>query len=201
MLSGGVIGHQFFYNSDRLLGGVENVKGGKNMSGVTKAWIQKALREIEMLKPVESDNPGDHGIRYSLPVDIQFDENETGNDFSIWKERVKKQTFQERLLECIAQSGMKNQEFYKAAYIDRKLFSAIKTNPNYHPQKETAVACCFALRLSLSDAKELLELAGYSLSLSIAWDRVIYYCMKKKIFDIDIVNELLYEEGEKCIRV
>ena len=56
-------------------------------------------------------------------------------------------------------------------------------------------------RLNEADSVKLLELAGYVLSPAIGWDRVILYCLKKGITDIDIVNELLYEQGEKCIRV
>ncbi len=154
----------------------------------SKDWIQKALQEIEELKPSNRDY-------------IQYSDRSYNDDFFHWKEHVNKQTFQERLMQCIADSGMTNQEFYKAAFMDRKLFSAMNTNPSYQPKKETAVACCFGLKLSLNEAEKLLKLAGYSLSMSIAWDRVVYYCITNDIFDIDIVNELLYEEGEKCIRV
>ncbi len=104
-------------------------------------------------------------------------------------------------MSCIEHKGLSNQDFYKAALIDRKLFSAIKNNRDYQPKKETAVACCIGLELNLSDSEKLLELAGYKLSLAIAWDRVIYYCLKNGVTDIDAVNELLYEAGEKCIRV
>lgn len=158
-------------------------------------WIQKALEEIAKLDPAqkkpEEDRPT---IQYSR-------EFPPPTDFEIWKQELKSPTFQEMLLTCIDRKGMTNQEFYQAALIDRKLFSAIKNNPDYQPKKETAVACCFGLKLGLSDARKLLELAGYVLSLSIAWDRVIYYCLDRGITDIDVVNELLYEEGEKCIRV
>lgn len=101
----------------------------------------------------------------------------------------------------IEQKGMSAPEFYNAAFIDRKLFSAIKNNEYYQPSKETAVACCFGLKLSLRASEELLRTAGYSLSLSIPWDRVIYYCLGHNIKDLNDVNELLYYMGEKCIGV
>lgn len=167
-------------------------------SKISEEWLKQTLQEIDLLKPKEKKAESD--IKYSLS-DIRYSDRDIGSDFSIWIEKVKKKTFQEKLMELISSSGMTNQEFYKAALIDRKLFSAINTNPNYQPKKETAVACCFGLKLSLEDSEVLLGLAGYSFSMSIAWDRVVYYCIKKAIYDIDIVNELLYEEGEKCIRV
>lgn len=161
-------------------------------------WIKKALAEIDKLDPssqiVSEPTPigGDPEIRYSIP-------NES--DFNKWKRQVKTETFQEMLMKCIETKGLTNREFYTAALIDRKLFSAIKNNPEYQPKKETAVACCLGLDLCWQDAEKLLELAGYKLSLSISWDRVIYYCLHHGITDIDIVNEILYEEGDKCIRV
>ena len=83
--------------------------------------------------------------------------------------------------------------------MDRKLFSAINKDRDYHPSKKTAVACCLALRLCIGDALMLIARAGYNLSLSITWDKIIYYCIENEIYDIDAVNELLYDTGEDCI--
>ena len=96
---------------------------------------------------------------------------------------------------------MTNPEFYNAAMIDRKLFSSIKNNKDYKPKKETAVACCFGLQLGLTEAEKLLEAAGYKLSLAILWDKIVYFCLDHNITDLDIVNELLYQENQKCIGV
>jgi hypothetical protein len=109
-------------------------------------------------------------------------------------------TFSEFVVNAIKERGMENKEFYIAAKMDRKLFSAIKNDVDYKPKKETAVACCFALKLSLDDAKLLLECAGYSLSMAIQWDRVVYYCLREGITDIADVNEFLYDLDEKLIR-
>lgn len=178
-------------------------------------WIKNALAEIEKLDP-SSQVVKEPGVLYSSQVDpkekkpeVRYSERDTGvryslkvdDDFGAWKKQVKTETFQEMLMKCIQMKGMTNQEFYTAALIDRKLFSAIKNNPDYQPKKETAVACCLGLNLCWQDAEKLLELAGYKLSLSISWDRVIYYCLHHGITDIDVVNEILYEEGDKCIRV
>ncbi|MBE5969448.1 MAG: hypothetical protein E7242_04370 [Lachnospiraceae bacterium] len=160
-------------------------------------WIKQALEKIEELKPRQVSEP-DPGIRYMVR---RSDTIPDRTDFEIWKSQLRFPTFQEMLMTCIEKKHMSNKEFYKAALIDRKLFSAIKNNRHYKPKKETAVACCFGLKLCLSDSEKLLELAGYKLSLAITWDRVVYYCLKNNIVDIDDVNELLYAEGEKCIRV
>lgn len=108
-------------------------------------------------------------------------------------------TFQEQLLKLIGDKGLTNVEFYNAAWIDRKLFSAINGNKFYKPKKETAVACCFGLKLSLWEAEKLLKAAGYALSDSILWDRIIKYCLQHDINRIEQVNQILDEMGEKCI--
>ena len=108
-------------------------------------------------------------------------------------------TFQEMLLRCLEDKNMSNVEFYKAAWIDRKLFSAINSNVYYKPKKETAVACCLGLQLNMTDTRDLLETAGYALSDSIKWDMVIKYCIQHRIYAIDQVNQVLYAAGEKCI--
>ena len=160
-------------------------------------WIQKALEGIEELKP-KFDSNEESSMRFSRRGTPELPPK---TDFDNWKAELQFPTFQEMLMTCIEKKHMSNKEFYKAALIDRKLFSAIKNNRRYQPKKETAVACCFGLGLSLKDSEKLLELAGYKLSLAITWDRVVYYCLMNSIVDIDDVNELLYAEGEKCIRV
>lgn len=177
--------------------GLEKVQPKKSTE-----WIQRALAEIDLLAP-KPEPPRDTSVRYSLkvPSDVRYSLDVEWSDFDEWKSQLVYPTFQEMLMTCIERKGMSNQDFYKAAFLDRKLFSAIKNNKDYQPKKETAVACCFGLDLCLADSEKLLELAGYKLSLAITWDRVIYYCLKNRIMDIDVVNELLYEQGEKCIRV
>ncbi|MCR5811435.1 MAG: hypothetical protein K6G34_08550 [Lachnospiraceae bacterium] len=162
----------------------------------SKDWIMNAMREIRQLDPASQTRvyKGSGVFRVDNAV-------KEPTDFETWRAELVSPTFQEMLMTCIERKGMENSEFYKAALLDRKLFSAIKNNPDYQPKKETAVACCLGLQLCLQDAEKLLELAGYTLSMAIGWDRVIYYCLQNRIYDIDVVNEILWEEGEKCIRV
>ena len=159
-------------------------------------WIKNAMREISQLDPASQTR-----VYQGSGVFRAENASSGPTDFESWRAELVSPTFQEMLMKCIEMKGLENSEFYKAALLDRKLFSAIKNNPDYQPKKETAVACCFGLQLCLQDAEKLLELAGYTLSMAIGWDRVIYYCLQNRIYDIDVVNEILWEEGEKCIRV
>ena len=105
-----------------------------------------------------------------------------------------KETFSERLLRLIDESGMTDVEVYKRAGIDRKLFSKIRTDKNYHPKIRVVYACIFVLRLNLDDARDLLASAGYSISPAHEYDLAMQYCIAEG-FDIDTVNEILYALG------
>ena len=105
-----------------------------------------------------------------------------------------KETFSERLLRLIDESGMTDVEVYKRAGIDRKLFSKIRTDKNYHPKIRVVYAFIFVLRLSLDDARDLLASAGYSISPASKFDLVMEFCIMEG-YDIDTVNGILYEMG------
>jgi O-acetyl-ADP-ribose deacetylase len=101
-------------------------------------------------------------------------------------------TFSNQLLSLIKVKCLNETDVYKAANIDRKLFSKIR-HSEYHPSRKTAIALILAAHLSLTEASELLRLAGYALSKYEKADVVIAFCLTKQIYDIMLVNELLQE--------
>ena len=105
-----------------------------------------------------------------------------------------RETFFERLMRLIDESGMTDVEAYKRAGIDRKLFSKIRTDKNYHPKIRVVYAFIFVLHLNLDDARDLLASAGYSISPAHEYDLAMQYCIEEG-FDIDTVNEILYALG------
>lgn len=100
-------------------------------------------------------------------------------------------TFQQYLLYLIKEKGLTNSEVYKNAIIAKQLFFKIKVNPNYHPDKATAMRLCVGARLSLDETKDLLARAGYALSPCDKRDIIFSYFIEKHIYDmieIDIVT-------------
>ncbi|TKD68232.1 hypothetical protein [Pseudalkalibacillus hwajinpoensis] len=106
-----------------------------------------------------------------------------------------KPPFRYELLQMIDHRGFTDIEIYKKAGIDRKHFSKIRSNPSYRIGKKPAIALALALQLDLEETDQLLSSAGFSLSESDPFDLVIQFCIDKKIYDLDDVNEALESVG------
>lgn len=100
--------------------------------------------------------------------------------------------FAEKLFRLIDERGLTDPEVYKKANLDRRLFSKIRSNPNYQPKKSTALALALALELSLEDTQEFLGSAGFTLSKSTKMDLIVEYFIRENRYDIYTVNEVLF---------
>ncbi len=101
--------------------------------------------------------------------------------------------FSQTLLMLIDRTGKKDPEIYRKANVDRKLFSKIRKNPNYHPSKPVALAFALALELNLEEAKDLIGRAGFALSHSSAFDIIVEWAIQNRQYNIMEVNAILFE--------
>lgn len=108
-------------------------------------------------------------------------------------------TFVDKLMEYIRERQLRESSVYKAAQIDRRLFSKIISDRTYKPAKDTCIALVMALRLDPIESAELLSCAGYTLSHSSRRDVIIEFFIHKEIYDLNTVNEILYHFGEKTL--
>lgn len=83
---------------------------------------------------------------------------------------------QDNIRKIILSKQLDEVEIYKKADIDRKLFSKIRTQPDYHPNKNTLLKLCLAMNLDTDETENLLKSAGYSLSKSLRSDLILRYC-------------------------
>lgn len=148
------------------------------------------------------------GIKLNLPKaekssakieDCQMMDATAYEDFleeseSALNERIRhmEDSFQQYLMYLIERKGLTNAEVYKRAFVTKQLFSKIKLNPDYHPDKATAMRLCVGAGLNLDETKDLLARAGYALSPCDKRDIIFSYFIEREVFDmieIDIVLE------------
>ena len=117
------------------------------------------------------------------------------------QERMKhlSDTFSEYLMYLINNKKLSNADVYKRAIVDKKVFSKIKNNPDYHPQKLTALCLCVGAKLNLDEARDLLARAGYALSPCDKTDIIFSYFIENKIYDMIELDIQLEEHGLPCI--
>ena len=106
-------------------------------------------------------------------------------------------TFCEKLRQILSQKRMASTDVYKAANVEKSLFSKIYNNKDYKPNKDTAVSIALGLELTLEEAEDLLGRAGYMLSHSDVRDIVLECCFRKKIYNVIEVNIILDKLGYK----
>lgn len=109
-------------------------------------------------------------------------------------------SFQDKLFSYIDESGMTDVEVYKKANIDRKLFSKIRSNPMYHPRKQTVLVLAIALQLNIEQTVDLLTSAEYALSPGSKGDLIVKYFIEHGIFDIMTINFALDEYDQPVLR-
>jgi hypothetical protein len=149
------------------------------------AELQEFL-DIHLYRMVKSNiKEAPDFIEYNLSESLQQSEIE---DFI---KMNRKPTLQKVLFDFIDKKASNDSEVYKKAGIDRKHFSKIRSNANYRPGKNTIIALALALELNKKETDKLLSSAGYSLSDSDTTDLIIQFCLEKKLYDIDYINQTL----------
>jgi len=136
----------------------------------------------------------------NMASDSFFDEDFWEENESALKERMKhlSDTFQEYLLYLIESKGLSNAEVYKRAIITKQLFSKIKLNSEYHPDKATAMRLCVGAKLNLDETKDLLARAGYALSPCDKRDIIFSFFIEKEVYDMIEIDIVLEEQGLPC---
>lgn len=99
--------------------------------------------------------------------------------------------FQKLLFNYIDSKELKDSDVYNKVHVDRRLFSKIRSDSDYHPSKETVILLGLALELNEVEIEELLNSASYSLPKNNVYDLIIRFCFIEGIYDLTEVNNLL----------
>ena len=113
--------------------------------------------------------------------------------------KAKRETFSALLQRLIREHGLLDADCYKKANVDRRLFSKIRSNPDYQPSKATVMAFAVALELTREEADTLLASAGFMLSDAIFFDRLLDYCLRHHIYNVTKINLLLYTADQPLL--
>ena len=112
---------------------------------------------------------------------------------------ITKYYFKDLLFKYIDERNLKDSDVYNKVHIDRRLFSKIRSDNNYHPSKDTIILLALSLELSEKELENLLNSASYSLPKNNIYDLIIRFCFIEKIYDVIKVNELLDEYDCKLL--
>lgn len=110
-------------------------------------------------------------------------------------------SFHDKLFELIAKAGIDNKDVWKQANLDRKHFSKIQCDANYHPKKKTVMALCIALKLNLDEAKDLMARADWAFSPSSKMDLIVQKAIIDKQYDIYQLNVTLFKYTNEILGV
>lgn len=190
---------------DRYFGSVRKDDPGYDAYRRQRNDLEGKLKRVSNKKQIESPVfEVEECIKESVcESDVMLDDDY----FDAWEEtesaleermRHMSDTFQEYLLYLIESKGFSNAEVYKRAIVTKKLFSKIKLNPNYHPDKATAMRLCVGAKLNIDETKDLLARAGYALSPCDKRDIIFSFFIERNIFDMIEIDIALEEHGLPC---
>ena len=107
--------------------------------------------------------------------------------------------FRDMLIRKIDEKKMTDADCYKRANVDRKLFNKIKNQQDYKPGKSTVLALAISLELPMTEIREMLSKAGFSLSRSNKFDVIVEYFINRGNYNVFEINEALFSFDQKLL--
>ena len=106
-------------------------------------------------------------------------------------------SFAVELLSLMEAKGLKSQELYKRANVNRDVYCKIIKDSSYTVGRDTAISFAIALGLNLEETQRLLSRAGYVLMDNNERDSVILSCMYRGETQVVNVNLTLAKYKQK----
>ena len=159
-----------------------------------KYLIQESAPFMEKLRRSVFKESKKEMASFESTASFECDEEASINTFI--SNNIEDDTFQTKLFHYIDEKNLKDSDVYNKVNIDRRLFSKIRSDKNYHPSKETVILLGIALELKENEIEDLLASASYSLPMNNVYDLIIRFCFKEGIYNLFTINEFL--EDHQC---
>ena len=175
----------------------EKTKENLQIAQTVKPYFAEQLQVREITMPngiTVTIDPGAPKIHYSIRSAPK-----SNKDILDKEELVPEDPFTKKLMRYMNEKMMTAPMVYKNAGYDRKFFSKILSDVNYHPRKYTIIRFALALQLDLQETNDLLNAAGFALSRSLIIDLIISYCIEHDMRSVWEVNNILESYGLEII--
>lgn len=155
-------------------------------------YIEKNFHDPSWLEDAKK-----RGVKFSYSASSLGEPAESAKTFEVIIRKLKDKIglagnfFSDYLFKLIKQKNLSEVAVYKAAHLDRRVFSKIRNERNYMPAKKTVMAIAFAMKLDFKETNTLLARAGYFLSSGRKEDVIAAYFIENQIYDLFLINEVL----------
>ena len=200
-----VFGRRSFQLSQKIVGEID--------SYIDNNYVKECYKKEYLTNPTETKRVSEYSLPHSKGNNIQTNSNADSllDAHGLYKKNFENAyslttnislddqlkniglSFHDKLFELIHTANLDNKDVWKRANLDRKLFSKIQCNANYHPQKKTVMALCIALQLDLDQSKDLLSRADWAFSPSSKLDLIVQKAIIDKQYNIIQLNMILFK--------
>lgn len=121
-------------------------------------------------------------------------EKSSGISTGVESDSIKRaaEPFLEMLIQMVKKSGLTEMEVCSKANLSREWFSKIRSKSGFYVTKQTIIALSIALKISFEEMADLLAQTGFGLSGDQLFDVIVSYFMRNQLYDIDLINEVLF---------
>lgn len=170
-----------------------------------KEYIKLNLKKESFLDKIKNklfkDEITEEELFYDFE-DLSFSSGLCKNKIDTYIEEEREENnFRKLLFQMIDERNLKDSDVYNKVHLDRRLFSKIRNDKDYHPKKQTIILLGLSLELKEQEIEKLLMSASYALPKNNYFDLIIRFCFKEGIYDVIKINELLDSYNCKLLEV
>ena len=181
------LSENLFFSVESFINDKEVIKAHKEEYGLDSTeFDRKAM--LARIQPQENS----HDISVSKNETLKPFDEYTYDKSRYMNDGRDEHPFTDKLIEILNKKDIDNITAYKRSNVTKKAFSKIMCGDTKNPQKKTVLAFCIGLKLSLEEANELLASADMAFNPYNKRDKLVVDCIKRKQYDIDKVNQMLF---------